>query len=303
MLLAFVAGAALFPGIVVPLGVFLAMTSALGVGRSWLPRALSILRSSLRRRTYPTLAILALLLLLLLVATLPAFAFSAVVHGSGAGIAQLRAYPFGSSGDPSADSSYVTESPDPWLVDSWLITVASNTATFGLNVSNYWSIQAYSVRLRVAVNDVALLTSISLTVVDGDVPGMGATLVLADFVNGIPVLSDGTPWPSHGVYPTWWSSFPFGGIGPLDSANDTVVLSITASGDFVGGLKIHFDADGWTYLPGPAPILTEDTKDSNVRNPNSMDTTVQIPTVTSVAVPAASLGLLYTLIRRRRRSK
>ncbi len=131
---------------------------------------------------------------------------------------------------------------------------------------------------------------------------MGSSLTLgsSDFVVGIPSLTNGKQWPRHGVYPTPYANFSVGGAGPLGSLNDTIVVAVEVDGLFTEGLKVHFDADGWTILEnqGKSPILSEQN-DTNVRNPNSADTTVQIPTFLDAAVPILITMVVILLINRR----
>src|SRR3989304_1915005 len=109
------------------------------------------------------LALLATLLVTMAV-VVPARASSPrIAPDAGAGIARLRVYPYGFAGDPEVDPIYVGADPDPWIEDSWILNVTGDLATFGLNVTNRHSFQAYALRFRIAGEDVSPLTSPPLT--------------------------------------------------------------------------------------------------------------------------------------------
>jgi len=301
----FVAAATVAPAVVIPLGFVVVASSAVGISPGRIARSRGWTRQphwKIMRRAM--LALLATLLVTMAV-VVPAMASSPrIAPDAGAGIARLRVYPYGFSGDPAVDPIYVGADPDPWIEDSWILNVTGDLATFGLNVTNRHSFQAYDIRLRIAVNDVSLLNSVSLTITQGDAPNP-QVLPPASFPFGTPTLANGAAWPSHGIYATWYANYSLGGLGPLGSANDTVVISVTVDGGFTDGLLVHFDADGWTVLEnqGRSPIMSDDPNDTNIRNPNSADTTVRIPSVSSVALSAALAGLVVMLgIRRKKKS-
>lgn len=303
-LIGFVASATLLPTITILVAFAVLAVTALGPSTMPSTTGLRRVRRILARTATLTALVTIVMLAVLLALVGPAIAGPIDVSPSaGAGIARLRVYPYGDTGDPALDPDYVGASPDPWLEDSWVLLVSGNVATFSLNVTNRHSYQAYAVKLRISVNDISLLTSISLTITQGDAPNP-QTLLPADFAVGTPTLWNGANWPGHGIFPTSYANYTLGGIGPLSSANDTVVISIAVNGDFVNGLKLHFDADGWTILDNNrSPIANADPNDTNVRNPNSADTTVQIPSVTSVVLPAALAGLVYVLVVRKPRRR
>lgn len=304
ILVGFVIGAAIVPAIVVPAGAIAITASAFGFRRLGMRRVARAARRA-ARVSRPTIAFALVAAVLGLTLVLPVAAgFIAQEPSEGVGIARLRVYPEGETGDPDVDDSYfLGEDPDPWVTDSWIITVSGNVASFGINVTNRHSYIAYDVSLRVPVNDISLLTSITLTVTEGETPGATDTFVPADFTFGTPTLSNGASWPSHGIYDAHFVSFFIGDIGIFMTPTDTTVVAVVVEGQFTEGLKVHFDADGWTMLDATrsSVIVSEDTHDTNIRNPNSADTTVQIPSVTSIVVPAGAMVVLYAIVIRRRK--
>lgn len=302
--------AAVAPSVVIPaVSLFVALSALRKPGTARI-RETNRPRRVLQRFTLPTLptitALLVTVMLLVLLGS-PAAA-RGVSPSAGVGIALLRVFPEGESGDPALDPAYVSASSDPWLVDSWVITVSADTASFGIVTWNRHDQTASDVFLRVAVNDVSLLTQIDLTISQGDATHEGdlATLVAADFAVGTPTLDNGASWPPHGIFPTSFASFDIGSIGPYGSvvagAEDRVITSVAVTGSFSQGLKVHFDADGWSILDNQrSPIANADPNDTNIRNPNSADTTVQIPSVTSVVVSASVAVLVYLYAGRRRK--
>jgi len=302
LLIGFVAAATFVPAIAIPVGFAVLASSSIGLAPRDLVTTGGRLGHVARKVVKPAvLAALATLLMLMAVVSVAAYSLD-VAPAAGNGIARLRVYPYGDTGDPAVDPNYVGPDPDPWIEDSWILNVTGNLATFGLNVTNRHSYQAYDVRLRIAVNNLSLLNSVSLTITQGDAPNPQVLLPGA-FPYGTPTLTNGASWPSHGIYSTWYANYSLRGIGPLNSANDTVIISITIDGRFTDGLMVHFDADGWTILEnqGRSPIISDDPNDTNIRNPNSADTTVRIPSVTSIVLPAAFAGLLYAFVIRRRK--
>ncbi len=268
------------------------------------PRLLS--RLSFHGRKMIGIWVLASLLLLLL----PTLG---VVEAAGVGIAKLRVCPVGTACNPEVDDTYVGDDPDPWITDSWVITVTGDFASFGLRIVNRHSSQAYDLNLRVAINDASLLNSISLEIIQGDNVGDSEVFGPRDFGIGTPTLSNGKLFPGHGVYPTAFASFGIGGAGPLGDPTNTVIIGIAVDGAFTEGLKVHFDADGWTLLPdddddGPDSddiqvILNDEGGETNVRNPNSADTTVEIPTFLDIAFPVVGATIVILLINRRLRPR
>ena len=305
----FVAVATVMPAVAVPIGSAVLAASAFGLPRVNVARFARSARRTAARITHPAALAAGGVILLLLALAIPAASYWAgpdAAADSGVGIARLRVYPEGETGDPNLDDSYVGPDPDPWIEDSWVILVDDDTAAFGINITNRHGYQSFDVFMRIAVNDLALFDDMTLTIAEnGDASHQGdsESFTDADFAIGTPTLKNGASWPSHGVYPTAFTSFEVGGIGAFGSANDTIVIDVEVNGAFTDGLKVHFDADGWTILPnqGQSPILSDDPNDSNIRNPNSADTTVQIPSVTSIVLPAAAVALLYAIVGRRRR--
>lgn len=302
-LVAFVALAALVPAIVVPVGVLFVTAKAFGL-RIPSTKSMKLLPRSSRSAPTALLAVAISFLLLIMVALSAVAAPNEPSSRVAVGIAKLRVFPEGNSGDPATDPDYFEgEAPDPWDTDSWIVTVSGDSASFDLHVWNRHSYIAYDVFLRVPVNDLALLTSITLTVTAGESPGTTDTFIPGEFSFGTPTLSNGASWPPHGVYPADLVSFPIGDIGIFGTAMDTTTIAVDIAGAFTQGLKVHFDADGWTMLDAVTRgvILTEDPGDTNIRNPSSADTTVEIPTFSSIVVPVALATVLFILIGRRPR--
>lgn len=304
--LLFVILATFLPAVAIPVGFVTLAGAAIGIGKQ--SRKVSSHTSSSRpdRRGH----LHALVLVVVLLTLIPFFA-SAVADDNGTGIARLRIFPESESGDPAVDPSYVGDDEDPWLHESWVIVVAGDTASFGMKIRNYHSEPASGVVLRIALNDALLLSSLSLTTVQGDTPNP-VTLVTSDFGVGTPMLANGMSWPPHGIYPTDFADYSVGGIGAFDDPDDTVIISVSVVGAFTEGLQVHFDADGMTVVGEGADgstdsegeiITNSEQKDTNIRNPNSKDLTVTIPSVTSIVLPAVALVTLYLLTSRRFRKR
>lgn len=297
-LFAFVIGATLIPFIAIPIAFGVFAVYALGMPRIVGMGSLLTRNRPLRRLAEgsPVVLLLAALLVLVAGGALAAPA-AAPAPQDGVGLAQLWITPYGNTG------AYVGSNANPWLAESWVINVTTNTPTVKINVTSNWAFQAFDVKLRININDISLLNSVTVKCLlcDAAHQGTSQTFHPADFSFGTPTLANGASYPPHGIYPTNFTSFMIGGIGP-QGANNTTVLSVAIDGGFTLGMMVNFDADGWTYQNSQQAIIGT-FSGTNIRNPYSHDTTVQIPDVTSVVVPAGLAGIAYlALVRRKRKS-
>ena len=171
--------------------------------------------------------------------------FAAVTAAPVAAEASAKLWLYPDSDDPAAGGHVVT---DP---------------AFTLNIENRGSGNgdntAYGAILLVAVNDLALLTDVSLALSTGT-----TTLDPTAFGDGLPTFDcDGKTVPPHGVYPT---SFAEIGLGDI-AEGETIAAGVVINGS--EGLEVHFDVKAVSYRQA-GPNL----KCSNVFNPPGHDVTV-----------------------------
>ena len=98
-----------------------------------------------------------------------------------------------------------------------------------LDIYNHGKAWSHSTVLVVSVNDVTLLSSITLG---------GTAYDPTHFAHGTPLYHSGRPMPPHGVFATHYMTWPVGAIAPGAMAQ----ISYSVAGTV--GLKVHFDAYG-----------------------------------------------------------
>ncbi len=204
-----------------------------------------------------------------------------------------------------AGDTYVGVSPDPWIEDSWVITLSpSGDTSTTLNVTNWKGDQVINDIILVFVtNDPAALDSLVIsnsifttTLAGSNFTGTG----LLTMIGGGENLGE---MPPHGIYndaAARWVEIPTGidlaaKSEPGSTASFTLNITLSAaSADF----KIHIDAYGWIpEVAGGIGAVITDADAAGI--PFSGDVTFRVPEFDApIVVMASAAVFLLILIRK-----